>query len=230
MEQHNNTTGDWRHLDAPLDHPRYAFIAGLLQQYCVGGSLLDVGCGPALLRNWLPTEVRYTGIDLSAEAVQIARARDASLKIHHTSAERYDAHGDRFDCIVFNEVLYYVTDPIRLLRRYASMLKPGGVMLCSVYLKPGTAPLTHRLWHWLTGRRPYSNVRCAELVRAFMKAEAWPILDDCVVPLPGAAAGWQIWLASPPRHSEAGNLSVPVHFGVRASLQSANRRRAVRPA
>ena len=45
-------------------------------------------------------------------AVRLALQRNTSTKIIHTGAEHYDAHSQRFDIIVFNEVLYYFADHI----------------------------------------------------------------------------------------------------------------------
>ena len=171
----------------------------MLHSFGADGSVLDVGCGEALLRPWLPSDASYIGIEPSAAAVRIALERNPSARIIHTRAEDFDALGERFDSVVFNEMLYYTADPIGLVRKYAPLLRPGGMILCSIYQKPGRVSMKRRLWHLLDRRRPLSNVHCTKMVYAFIVQEAWRILENKAVAIPGGSSQWHIWLAMPPR-------------------------------
>src|ERR1700730_6551518 len=204
MRPHNNDeAGDWQGADSPTHAPPYAAIAEILHSFSADGSVVDVGCGEAALRAWLPRDARYIGIEPSGAAVQIALERNTSTNIVHTRAENFDSCGERFDCIVFNEILYYVDDPIGLLRKYAALVRQRGLILCSIYQKPGRASLKNWLWHCLDRRRPLSNVHCEKIVRAFMAREAWPILDDRAVAIPvSCSLWWHIWLAMPHYHAQ----------------------------
>ena len=195
MRPYNDEMGDWQGLNSSTQFPRYAAIAELLQTLPDGGSVLDVGCGEALLRPWLP-RTNYTGIEPSALAVRIARESNPSSKFIHTSAENFDSCGACFDTIVFNEMLYYADDPVGLLRKYAGLIRQGGMILCSVYQKPCGVLLKRRLRHWLDPRQSISNIHCEKMVRDFMVQEAWRILDDRVVLIPEGGE-WHIWLATP---------------------------------
>lgn len=197
MLPYNDEAGDWQDLDSPRQVPRYVAIADILRSFSADSDVLDVGCGEAVLRNYLPKNCNYTGVEQSAKAVRLALERNISTKIIHTGAESFDAHGERFDIIVFNEMLYYVADPVGLLQKYAALLRQGGVILCSIFQKPGSVPLKCRLQHWLDRRRPLSNVHCTKMVRAFMDLEAWRILHDCSVTIPDTNSQWHIWLAMP---------------------------------
>jgi 2-polyprenyl-3-methyl-5-hydroxy-6-metoxy-1,4-benzoquinol methylase len=55
--------------------PRYRAIAGMIDRFCPKGSVLDVGCGEALLRDFLPQGANYLGIEPSAKAVELAQAK-----------------------------------------------------------------------------------------------------------------------------------------------------------
>jgi SAM-dependent methyltransferase len=197
MRPYNDNAGDWEGLDSVEQAPRYAAIVELLCAFQAELKVLDVGCGEGVLRSWLPMDTNYTGIERSSLATQKAIERDASARIIHTSAESFDPCGERFASIVFNEMLYYAADPVGLLQRYSRWLWHGGVMLCSIYQKPGPVSLKRRLWHLLDHRRPISNIHCTDMVRDFMAHERWPILNDRVVAIPGTAAQWHIWLARP---------------------------------
>ena len=199
MRLRNEQAGDWQGSDSLTHAPRFEMIASILRKFGADMSVLDVGCGEATLRAWLPKDTRYVGIEPSGAAARIALKRTDSINnIIHTTAESFDSRGERFDSIVFNEMLYYTDDPIGLLKKYALLLREGGVILCSIYQRPGTDSLKSRLLHYLDRRRPISNVHCEKMVRAFMTNEAWPILEDQAVSIPGhVSLWWHIWVAQP---------------------------------
>lgn len=200
MRGWNDDAGEWRGLDSSDQAPRYATIAEILHTFNSDRKVLDVGCGEGVLRAWLPEYTDYTGIEPSSLAVRVAVERNGLARIIHTSAEKFDARGERFATIVFNEMLYYTANPVGLLRKYAALLWQGGVVLCSIYEKPRTGKetsLRRKLWHFFDRRCPISNLHCAAMVRTFMAREAWPILQDRTVPTPDGSSAWHIWLAIP---------------------------------
>jgi 2-polyprenyl-3-methyl-5-hydroxy-6-metoxy-1,4-benzoquinol methylase len=203
VRQWDDEAGHWRGLDKASQAPRYAAVAEMLHRSNADRCVLDVGCGEALLLKWLPEHAVYVGIEPSTAAVQMAVSRTPSLRIHTTRAECFDARGERFDAVVFNEMLYYTRNPVGLVRKYAALLTPEGVVLCSIFQKPNGASLRSRLsmrtrvMHLLDPRRPISNVHCARMVRNFMRRQGWPILDDRLVNGAGSRAVWQVWLARP---------------------------------
>lgn len=199
MRPHDDQSGDWQGLGSTAQSLRYAVIARMLRSYGADTKVLDVGCGEAVLRAWLPRESGYTGIEPSAAAVRIARERNPGADIVHDRAESFESGNKDFDSIVFNEMLYYAADPVGLLRKYAPLLRPGGVILCSIFPKADGLSLKRRVACWLAPRRPRSNAHCEQMVRTFMAREAWPILDDRSVPIPGTPFHWHIWLATPRR-------------------------------
>src|SRR5262245_53453919 len=102
--------GKWEGLRDPDECLRYAVLAAFIGADRGPPKLvLDLGCGPGILREYLSDESihRYTGVDVSAEAVEQARARG------HERSVFVDASLDEwepdltYDVIVFNEVLYY---------------------------------------------------------------------------------------------------------------------------
>ena len=129
MRLRNEQAGDWQGSDSLTHAPRYDTIASILRKFGADMSVLDVGCGEAPLRARLPKNTRYVGIERSGAAARIALKRTDSIDIIHTTAESFDSRGERFDSIVFNEMLYYADDPIGLLKKYAFLLREGGVIL-----------------------------------------------------------------------------------------------------
>jgi 2-polyprenyl-3-methyl-5-hydroxy-6-metoxy-1,4-benzoquinol methylase len=113
-------------------------------QYLDPASILDVGCGAGLLASKLKVlpYTTYLGIDVSAQAVDMAAAQaDARSAFAVSSAE--DFHTDRrFSVIIFSQILNYIDRPDRLLAHYAHYLMPGGRFIVSMY----ASARTHAAW------------------------------------------------------------------------------------
>ena len=93
------------------------------------GSALDVGCGPGRLTEALNKRgVAVLGIDISREAVRLTRQRGASALCQDIFDDR--APLDRWRHIVLADGnIGLGGDPVRLLRRTAQLLQPGGSIL-----------------------------------------------------------------------------------------------------
>lgn len=165
---------DWRGLDTASQSIRYETIARMLYWRI---SVLDVGCGEAVLLPHLVTGTEYFGVEPGLEAFTRAKRKVNSRHstIVHATAEAFTTRV-RFDAIVFNEMLYYAADPVGLLRKYGRLLLPNGIILISIYQKDA-ASLKSRLWHLLDHRRPMSNIHCERMLRAFMRREGWGITE-----------------------------------------------------
>jgi len=96
--------------------PHYGIIASYVIEG-EGKSVLDVGCGIGLLALYCPHRVYYHGIDISLEAIDTAKTF-----LHYSKVEIADATDYKprraYDYIVFNETLYYMDDPVSVLKRY----------------------------------------------------------------------------------------------------------------
>jgi 2-polyprenyl-6-hydroxyphenyl methylase/3-demethylubiquinone-9 3-methyltransferase len=122
---------------------RYSIILGYLGWWAAGPperelTVLDVGCGPGLLRERLegvPFRA-YTGIDLSDVAIEEARAR-AFPRSTFVVGDVSTTEVGQFDVVVLNEVLYYASDPSAQLERIKALLNPGGVAVISMWRHPG---------------------------------------------------------------------------------------------
>lgn len=98
-----------------------------------------------------------TGIDLAAGMLARAAATAARLGLAQVGVEAGDAEDPTypdgsFDAVLASNVMFLLADPERAARRYAALLRPGGVFAFSwnVAEDPAWVPVIPR---WTTTRR-----------------------------------------------------------------------------
>lgn len=127
-------SGAWDYLHSVREAARYGLIVGYCRNLSSCPAVLDVGCGDGLLQRLLfPYYSNYLGIDLSEVAIVHARASAAdaaSTSFAQADGREYVPPGT-FDLIIFNECLYYFTQPVELVRRYQRYLRDTGAIIVS---------------------------------------------------------------------------------------------------
>lgn len=139
--------GDWDYLVSEDELARYAVIAGYLRAMSPAPSVLDVGCGHGQLLAVLGDGAlgAYHGIDISSEAIDQAREKaPAGASFEVADLTRWQA-SERYDAVVINEVLYYVSDPVAEIGRYLGRVKAGGVLIISMFRHGNTRLIWGRL-------------------------------------------------------------------------------------
>jgi 2-polyprenyl-6-hydroxyphenyl methylase/3-demethylubiquinone-9 3-methyltransferase len=103
---------------------------------CLAGlRVLDIGCGAGLLCEPLSRlGAQVIGVDPSPSNIAAAKLHadrgHLSIDYRCTTVEQMDVR-ERFDIVLAMEVVEHVTDVGMFLKRCASMLKPGGMMVVS---------------------------------------------------------------------------------------------------
>jgi 2-polyprenyl-6-hydroxyphenyl methylase/3-demethylubiquinone-9 3-methyltransferase len=101
-----------------------------------GLRLLDIGCGGGLLSEPMARlGAEVLGADAAARNLPVARlhAEQSELEIdyRHATAEALAESGEAFDVVLNMEVVEHVAEPQAFLDTCASLLRPGGLMICS---------------------------------------------------------------------------------------------------
>lgn len=95
-------------------------------------TFLEVGCGAGDLVAALAARgMRGLGIDIAADALEIARARlrSTTVSVAQRSVEEV---ADEFDLVIASEVLEHYEDDIEFLLRLRDRVRPGGHLLLTV--------------------------------------------------------------------------------------------------
>ena len=119
-------------------------------------SVLTAGCGTGLEPISLLRQIeirRYLAVDLSLSSLAYARrmARDfglaAAIDFKQADITQLGGLAERFDLITASGVLHHLQDPLEGWRVLTRLLKPGGVMLVSLYSETArqTVTLARRL-------------------------------------------------------------------------------------
>lgn len=174
--------GRWDFLRDTREVARYGIVSAYLHHFIAAGSLLDVGCGEALLFPYLDARriTRYVGLDISRTALDRAKTDPQRARLLQISLEDYVPEpGERFDAILFNEVLGYVRDPLDQIARYRDFLVPGGILILSIYQTPressGARKITQAIWERLD--------------------RDWAVLDETMLVNVGRNLTWRLRVA-----------------------------------
>jgi len=131
--------GRWDYLNNLEEMSRYAVIAGYCKHSTNVLSVLDLGCGSAILRRWLrpPESIDYVGVDLSNVAIDRAGREwtDGSTRFIAADAATY-VPDRKFDVVIFNEVLYYFEQPSKILEHFAGFLEDNGHFVIPLWMRP----------------------------------------------------------------------------------------------
>lgn len=127
--------GKWDYLSNEKDSMRYGIIANYVQDNFNNSiSILDLGCGIGILQEKLSgLYSHYTGIDLCDEAIRIAKEKEDEKTIFHSYDIKNYTTKEKYDCIIFNESIYYLDKPLKTLKKYKSFLKKNGVIIVSMW-------------------------------------------------------------------------------------------------
>ena len=179
----------WSQADDTFDHERLALLEKHIQP---GKRVLEVDCGPGVLA----AKMRDLGADvvatdLSAVAVERARAKGIPCTQVDIDSELLPFEDEQFDIVVSNSAIEHRFFHEKVFDECVRVLRPGGRFIVCL---PNIAHLICRWWI-LTGRFPYitNSPTDAMHLRFFTVREAVRLCESRglrVVSVEGSASLW----------------------------------------
>jgi len=154
---------------------------------------LDLGCGTGLCGLGLrPLSRRITGVDLSANMVEQARARGVYDEVVQADLLEYlGGTRDRFDLLVAADVFIYIGALEAVFSAVRQALVAGGVFAFTVELAAGPAPMELRASLRYAHSRGYIESMAQQNQLALVSMQQHPIREDQGQPIDGLF----VWLA-----------------------------------
>lgn len=101
----------------------------ILRALGVGGTVLDLGCGPGFVLERLASLAdRLVGVEPDVELAELARARVPSAEVLAGDAERIPLADDSVDAAIVRFVFQHLADPAVAARELTRVVRPGGVV------------------------------------------------------------------------------------------------------
>ena len=98
-----------------------------------GGTVLDIGCGPGIVTEWLlQQDCEVHGVDVAPQMIEICEGRFGSdPKAHFKVApvESLPYEDNFFDSVIAMGLMEYLEDDSDALREIGRVLKPGGSLI-----------------------------------------------------------------------------------------------------
>jgi SAM-dependent methyltransferase len=136
---------------------------------CEGDRVLEVGCGYGWISQalWDAADIEWTGIDRSLEMIQRLRSTHPQRGRRTLLADgcRLPFKDGDFDKVVCTGVLMHIAEDSAAVRELIRVLRPGGLLLCSINNALSLCSLPVRLWN----RRKEGFIQKFRLPRSFRR-------------------------------------------------------------
>lgn len=179
--------GQWQFLYGRSESSRYAVVADLIRRHPGPISLLDIGGGEGVILRYLELENvrRYVALDIAQTALDRIVPKRPQDRCICSSLEAY-VPDEKFDVVLFGEVLYYLHDPVQQLRKFESSLNDDGFFVVSMHQK--------RQWY------AYGNRCTRQLQRCF--DTHYTVLDQVeLIRHEQGSLSWKMFAVAPRRAS-----------------------------
>jgi ubiquinone/menaquinone biosynthesis C-methylase UbiE len=149
-----------------------------------GQKVVDVGCGPAVIRKHLPPDIQYVGFDISEKYIATACRKygDQGTFLVGTAEDFIQKPDERMrdaDLVICTGLLHHLNDEetLQILTLAKMILRPGGRLVC---LEPTFLIHQGSFSRWIMRRDRGRNVRTETEWKAIV-ARVFPTLSSNII-------------------------------------------------
>jgi ubiquinone/menaquinone biosynthesis C-methylase UbiE len=178
-----------------------------------GARLLDVGCGTGIFTlaaaRALGPPGRVTGIDLSGRMLRRAQAGSSLPGLARVGLARADAHDppfapESFDVVAASMVMFLLAEPVRAVRAWSRLLRPGGTLAFSwnVSEDPDWMPVLAAVDAHVPGTRGFEALmhhpplHSQDAVQAMLAQAGYTSVSTTVATIESGYSGPRHWWAT----------------------------------
>lgn len=111
---------------------KFPEILGWIRRYKPSGDFFEIGCGMGYFLDYARKQgYTVSGIEYAELGVRACREK-FGLDVQRSSFEELPAQADRHDVIFMGDVLEHMIQPLEMLSKARSMLKPSGIVAAEV--------------------------------------------------------------------------------------------------
>lgn len=172
VEKYNKEVKKW------MQNVAKSFVAVAKKWGAKEGKTLDVGTGTGLLAlgfaRSLP-DMEVVGLDLSEEALQVARENVQKSGVLNISFEMGDVQAmpfddDTFDLVISSNTLHLIENPVKMFNEIQRVLKPDGKFFISDFKRSWLAIFSNHF------RASYTPDEIRDLLRQ-SELQKWEVKD-----------------------------------------------------
>jgi SAM-dependent methyltransferase len=127
---------DWAELAEPSNEPLFVAVLAAVG-VAPGVRLLDIGCGSGYAARMAAARgATVTGIDITAELLEIARERVPGAEFVLAGMDTLPFADAGFDVAVAFNALQFAADPVVAVAEAARVVRPGGVVAATTFAEP----------------------------------------------------------------------------------------------
>jgi len=94
--------------------------------------VLDIGCNDGNIRNFLPKNIIYYGVDIDREFIQDLKNKNINAEQADLNKDEIPFQNEKFDYILLLDIIEHVVNPKDLLEQSKNKLKPNGRIIITL--------------------------------------------------------------------------------------------------
>lgn len=111
---------------------KFPAILGGIKKFKPSGKFFEIGCGMGYFLNYAKNhDYEVSGIEYAALGAEACRTK-FGLDVQQSSFESWQSSPEAYDVIFMGDVLEHLVDPLGMLKKARTMIKPTGVVAVEV--------------------------------------------------------------------------------------------------